>query len=136
MTTKIFVNLPVKDIVKTKQFFTKLGFTFNDQFTNESAVCMIINPDSYVMLLTYPRFQEFTKKEIADTEKTCQVLVAISAERKENVDNLFEKAIKAGGKEARETQDYGFMYGRSFEDINGHIWEAIWVDSATISKDK
>ena len=62
MTTKIFVNLPVKDIVKTKQFFTKLGFTFNDQFTNESAVCMIINPDSYVMLLTYPRFQEFTKK--------------------------------------------------------------------------
>lgn len=134
MTTKVFVNLPVKNIVETKEFFTKLGFSFNNQFTNESAACMIINDDSYIMLLTHPRFQEFTKKKIADPDKTCQVLVAISAESREQVDAMFQNAIKAGGKQARETQDYGFMYGRTFEDINGHTWEAIWVDSSAISK--
>ena len=123
MTTKIFVNLPAKDLNKTIEFFTKLGFKFNPQFTDENATCMIVGEDIFVMLLVEKFFKTFTKKEICDTSKNTEVIVALSVEGREKVDQMINRAIEAGGRESREPQDHGWMYGRSFEDINGHIWE-------------
>ena len=134
MTTKIFVNLPVKDLNKTIEFFTKLGFKFNPQFTDENATCMIIGDDIFVMLLVEKFFKTFTKKEICDTSKNTEVIVALSAESREKVDRMISKAIESGGNESREPQDHGWMYGRSFEDIDGHIWEIIYMDESAIRK--
>jgi predicted lactoylglutathione lyase len=134
MTTNIFVNLPVKDLNKTIEFFTKLGFKFNPQFTDENATCMIIGDDIFVMLLVEKFFKTFTKKEICDTSKNTEVIVALSAESREKVDQMINKAIESGGSEPREAQDHGWMYGRSFEDINGHIWEVIYMDESAIRK--
>ena len=126
MTTKIFVNLPAKDLNKTIEFFTKLGFKFNPQFTDENATCMIVGEDIFVMLLVEKFFKTFTKKEICDTSKNTEVIVALSVEGREKVDQMINRAIEAGGRESREPQDHGWMYGRSFEDINGHIWKIIY----------
>jgi uncharacterized protein len=134
--TKIFVNLPVKDLNKTIDFFTKLGFKFNPQFTNENATCMIVGDDIFVMLLVEKFFKTFTKKEISDTSKNTEVIVALSVEGRENVDQMINKAIEYGGKESREPQDHGWMYGRSFEDINGHLWEIIYMDESALKNDK
>ena len=131
MTTKIFVNLPVKDLNKTIEFFTKLGFKFNPQFTDENATCMIVGEDIFVMLLVEKFFKTFTKKEICDTSKNTEVIVALSVEGREKVDQMINKAIEAGGREYREPQDHGWMYGRSFEDINGHLWEIIHMDNVS-----
>jgi uncharacterized protein len=128
MATNIFVNLPVKDLDKAKEFFTKLGYTFNPQFTDEKAACMVISETIYTMLITEPFFKTFIKKEISDSSKTTEVLVALSVESKEQVDQMFDKAMQAGGKEAREASDLGFMYSRAFEDLDGHIWEVLWMD--------
>ncbi len=117
MATKIFVNLPVKDLNKTIEFFTKLGFKFNPQFTDENATCMIVGEDIFVMLLVEKFFKTFTKKEICDTSKKTEVIVALSVEGREKVDQMINRAIEAGGRESREPQDHGWMYGRSFEDI-------------------
>lgn len=136
MATKIFVNLPVKDLNKTVKFFTKLGFTFNPQFTDENATCMIVGDDIFVMLLVEKFFKTFTKKEIADTSKNTEVIVALSVEGRENVDQMINKAIEYGGKESREPQDHGWMYGRSFEDIDGHLWEIIYMDESALKNDK
>lgn len=136
MKTKIFVNLPVKDLNKTIDFFTKLGFKFNPQFTNENATCMIVGDDIFVMLLVEKFFKTFTKKEISDTSKNTEVIVALSVEGRENVDQMINKAIEYGGKESREPQDHGWMYGRSFEDINGHLWEIIYMDESALKNDK
>ncbi|MEK6982651.1 MAG: VOC family protein [Candidatus Micrarchaeota archaeon] len=126
---QIFVNLAVKDLKKTIEFFTKLGFKFNPQFTNENATCMIIGKDSYVMLLVEKFFKGFIpNKQICDAKKNTEVLVALSAASKEEVDQMINIAIAAGGKEYRETQDYGWMYGRAFEDLDGHIWELGYMD--------
>jgi predicted lactoylglutathione lyase len=125
VTTKIFVNLPVKDLNKTIEFFTKLGFKFNPQFTDENATCMIVGEDIFVMLLVEKFFKTFTRKEICDTSKNSEVIVALSVESREKVDQMINKAIEAGGRDSREPQDHGWMYGRSFEDINGHILEVI-----------
>ena len=132
MTTKIFLNLPVRDLNKTIEFFTKLGFKFNPQFTDENATCMIVGEDIFVMLLVEKFFKTFTKKEICDTSKNTEVIVALSVEGREKVDQMINKAIEAGGTESREPQDHGWMYGRSFEDINGHIWEIIYMDERTV----
>jgi predicted lactoylglutathione lyase len=126
--TQIFVNLPVKDLDKSKAFFGKLGYTFNAQFTDETAACMVISDDIYTMLLTEAKFKEFTKKPIADAHKSTEVLVALSVDSKEAVSKLVDAAIKAGGSENRDPQDYGFMFLRSFSDLDGHIWEIIWMD--------
>jgi predicted lactoylglutathione lyase len=131
MATKIFVNLPVKDLAKTMEFFTKLGFTFNPQFTNENAACMIVGEDILVMLLIEKFFKTFTKKGICDTTKETEVIVALSAENREKVDQMINKVIEAGGRESREPQDYGWMYGRSFQDIDGHLWEIIHMNNAS-----
>jgi predicted lactoylglutathione lyase len=134
VTTKIFVNLPVKDLNKTIEFFTKLGFKFNPQFTDGNATCMIVGEDIFVMLLVEKFFKTFTKKEICDTSKNTEVIVALSVEGREKVDQMINRAIEAGGRESREPQDHGWMYGRSFEDINGHIWEIIYIDERALKK--
>jgi predicted lactoylglutathione lyase len=136
MATKIFVNLPVKDLDKTIEFFTKLGFTFNPQFTDENATCMIIDKDSFVMLLVEKFYKTFTNKGICDTTKDTEVIVALSAESREKVDQIINKVIEAGGKEPQTPQDYGWMYGRSFEDINGHLWEIIHMDESIKEKNE
>ena len=135
MITNIFVNLPVKDLNKTVEFFTKLGFTFNPQFTDENATCMIVGKDIFVMLLVEKFFKTFTKKEISDTTKNTEAIVALSAQSREEVDQIMEKVVNAGGKEARDPQDHGWMYGRSFEDINGHLWEIFYMDESAMKKE-
>lgn len=135
MATKIFVNLPVKDLNKSIAFFTKLGYTFDQRFTDETATCMIISDDIYAMLLTEAKFKSFTKKEIADTAKTTEVILALSAETKEAVDELVHKAVEAGGSTPNEKQIYeGFMYGWGFQDIDGHLWEVFWMDPAALNQ--
>ncbi len=135
MATKIFVNLPVKDLGKTIEFFTKLGFTFNPQFTDENATCMIVGEDIFVMLLVEKFFKTFTKREICDTAKDTEVIVALSAESREKVDQMISKVIEAGGEESRAPQDYGWMYGRSFQDIDGHLWEIFYMDESALKKE-
>jgi uncharacterized protein len=135
MATKIFVNLPVRDLEKSKEFFSKLGYSFNKQFTDEKAASLVISEDIYAMLITEPFFKTFIpNKEIADTTKTKEVLVALSTDSKQQVNELTEKAIAAGGKQFREPEDHGFMYARSFEDLDGHVWEVIWMDPGFIQK--
>jgi predicted lactoylglutathione lyase len=128
MSKKIFVNLPVKDLDKSMEFFKKLGFTFNSQFTDETAVAMVISEDIYAMLLTYEKFKQFTKKEIVDATKSTEVLVALSLDSRNEVDELMAKVLVIGGKEARDPENYEFMYGRAFEDLDGHIWEVFYMD--------
>jgi uncharacterized protein len=130
------VNLTAKDLNKTIEFFTKLCFKFNPQFTDENATCMIVGEDIFVMLLVEKFFKTFTKKEICDTSKNTEVIVALSVERREKVDKMINKAIEAGGREYREPQDHGWMYGRSFEDINGHIWEIIYMDESALKNNE
>lgn len=136
MPTKIFVNLPVKDLNKSMDFFKKLGFTFNPQFTDDTAACMVITEDIYAMLLTHAKFSEFTTKQIADANKTTEVLTCLSFDSKEKVNEIADNAIKSGGAEARPAMDYGFMFGRSFSDPDGHIWEAIWMDPAFVNQEQ
>ncbi len=135
MDTKIFVNLPVKDLGVTMEFFGKLGFEFNPQFTNENAACMVVSQDIYVMLLVESFFQTFTKKELADATKVTEVITALSVESREAADELLALALEAGAEEAREVQDLGFMYSRSFSDPNGHIWEVFWMDEAAAAEE-
>ena len=134
MTTKIFVNLPVRNLDKAVEFFTKLGFGFNPQFTDQNAGCMIIGDDIFVMLLAEKFFKTFTKNEICDTSKNTEVLLALSADGRERVDHMIKKAVESGGSESREPQDHGWMYGSSFQDIDGHIWEIIDMDESAIKK--
>ena len=136
MAKQIFVNLPVKNLNKTTEFFTKLGFKFNPQFTDENATCMIIGKDMYAMLLVEKFFKTFTpNKKISDARKNAEVLVALSVESRAKVDEMIKKAENAGGKEYRTAQDYGWMYGRAFEDINGHIWEIGYMDESKMPQE-
>lgn len=132
MKTNIFVNLPVKDLNKSIAFFTQLGFTFNPQFTDENATCMIIGENIYVMLLVEPFFMSFTKQPIPDTDQFSEVIVALSAESKVIVDELVDNAFKAGAGVYNETSENEFMYTRSFKDLDGHLWEIIYMDPAYI----
>lgn len=134
MATKIFVNLPVKDLKRSMEFYSRLGFSNNPQFTDETAACMVISDDIYTMLLTHAKFRQFTKKEIADSTRTTEVLTAISADSRAKVDEIVGAALKAGGAEAREPMDYGFMYGRSFNDLDGHIWEVMYMEPSAIQQ--
>ena len=128
MSKLIFVNLPVADLPAAKAFYKAIGATNNPQFTDDTAACMVFSDTIHVMLLTHDKFAQFTPKRIADAHATSEVLIAISADSREGVDEITEKALAAGGREAREKQDFGFMYGRSFEDLDGHIWEPMWMD--------
>jgi predicted lactoylglutathione lyase len=133
MATKIFVNLPVKDLDKSVAFFTKLGFSFNAQFTNENATCMIVGEDIYFMLLVHDFFKKFINKEIADTSRYAEVINCLSADSKEKVDELVNLALEAGATAPKEPMDEGFMYQRSFEDLDGHLWEIVWMDPAAMN---
>jgi predicted lactoylglutathione lyase len=130
MNKQIYVNLPIKDMARTKEFFTSLGFTFNPQFTNEQGACMVVSDNIYVMLLVERFFQTFTKKPIADASKVTEVLICLSCESRAHVDELVAKAIAAGGKAPNAPQDHGFMYGHGFEDLDGHIWELAYMDAS------
>lgn len=128
MAKQIFVNLPVKDLKKSVEFYTKLGFTFNPQFTDENATSMIVGDNIFVMLLVEKFFKTFTKKEIADSTKTTEVIICIDAESKEEVDDLVKKAWDAGGSIYADPQDHGWMYQHSFADLDGHQWEIAYMD--------
>jgi len=128
----IFVNLPVKDLPKTKAFFREIGFAFNDQFSDDKAACMVISEHIYAMLLTESFFRTFTNKDICDTSKSIETIVALSAASREKVDELVDKALAAGGSPANEPTDHGFMYTRSFYDPDGHMWEVMYMDPSTV----
>lgn len=131
MSRKVFINLPVQDLNKSIAFFKALGFTFNPQFTDETAACLVISEEIYAMLLTHAKAKEFTQKAIADAHKTTEVLVCLSCDSRAEVDQFLSKAKAAGGLSGKSL-DYGFMYSGSFEDPDGHIWEFIWMDPAHI----
>ncbi|RSS79807.1 VOC family protein [Streptomyces sp. WAC06614] len=128
--TMIFVNLPVKDLDASKAFWTALGYSFDDRFTDETAACLVISDTIYAMLLTEAKFKEFTHKAVADTATTAQTLLCLSAAGREAVDALVDTAVGAGGTEPRPAMDHGFMYMRGFEDLDGHTWEIMWMDPA------
>src|SRR5690349_19786654 len=135
MPTKIFVNLPVRDLEKSIHFFTHLGFTFNPHFTDDKAACLVINEGSiYAMLITEEFFKTFTKKAISDAKKNTEVLIAIDAESRMEVDVMVRKAVEAGGSVYMEAQDHGWMYGHSFADPDGHQWEVLYMDEEAIPK--
>lgn len=132
MARQIFVNLPVRDPKRSMEFFSGLGFTFNPQFTDEKAACMIINDNAYAMLLAEPFFRTFTKNEPCDTSKATEALLALSCESKADVEAMVRRAIDAGGRHAMDPMDHGFMYAWSFYDLDGHHWEVLWMDPAAV----
>ena len=134
MATKIFVNLPVHHLKKSIEFFTKLGFAFNPQFTDETATCMIVSEDIFVMLLTRAKFKTFTPKDICDARKNTEVLVCLSRESREQVNDMVRKAVGAGGTTYNEPQDHGFMYAHGFQDLDGHIWELMYMDPNAVKQ--
>lgn len=129
---KIFVNLPIRNLDKTVDFFTKLGFEFNKQFTDENATCMILSDDAFVMLLVDDFFKTFTTKAICDATTQTETILALSAASREAVDDLADKALEAGGRPANDPMDHGFMYSRSFYDPDDHLWEVLWMDESTV----
>jgi len=134
MSRKIFVNLPVKDLKRSMEFFGRLGFSFNPQFTDETAACMVVSEEIYAMLLTHAKFKEFTPHPIADATRSTEVLVCLTCESRGQVDGVVNKAVAAGGRTFKAPIDYGFMYGQSFQDLDGHIWEWIWMDPSAIKQ--
>ena len=125
MAQQIFVNLPVKQLQRSMDFFRQLGFDFNPQFTNEQGACMVIGENIFAMLLTEAFFQTFTRKPVADATRTTEVLVCLSCESRDKVDQLVAKARAAGGTVPNEPQDHGFMYSHGFTDLDGHVWELV-----------
>ncbi|MCE1253708.1 MAG: glyoxalase/bleomycin resistance/extradiol dioxygenase family protein [Anaerolineae bacterium] len=128
MSQKIFVNLAVKDLNKSIEFFGKLGFTFNPQFTNENATCMVVSEDIYVMLLVESFFKTFTPKPVSNAHAANEVIISLSAESRGRVDELVNKAFQAGAQPSAETQEQSWMYVRSFQDLDGHLWEIAYMD--------
>lgn len=134
MTTQVFINMQVKDLRRSKAFFEALGYTFNAQFTNDDAASLVISDTIYAMLHTPNSMARFLPKgkTANDATKSTEVLIALSFESKDAVNAIFDKAIAAGATECRPTEDHGFMYGRSFNDLDGHIWEVFWMDPAHV----
>jgi predicted lactoylglutathione lyase len=128
MAKKIFVNLPIESLNRSVEFFSQLGFTFNKQFTDENATCMVISEDIYAMLLVKPFFKGFINQEIADANKVTEAILALSVDSRAEVDTFVDKALGAGAKSPKPPQDHGFMYQRSFKDLDGHHWEIFWMD--------
>jgi len=135
MSTKIFVNLPVKDLERSMQFFRKLGYDFNPQFTDANAACLVISEDIFAMLLVEKFFQTFVPaKTIADARHTAEAIVALSADSRDEVSRIADAALAAGATPHQDPMDHGFMYQRSFQDLDGHVWEYIWMDPEKIQK--
>jgi uncharacterized protein len=127
MHKQIFVNLPVKNVERTKAFFSSLGFGFNPDFSNEQALSMVIGENIFAMLLAEPFFQGFTKKPVADATRATEVIVCLSCESRDEVDQLVAKALAAGATAPNPPQDHGFMYGHGFTDLDGHVWELVYM---------
>ncbi|MBE9160283.1 VOC family protein [Nodosilinea sp. LEGE 06152] len=134
MGRKIFVNLPIKNLDQSVEFFTQLGFSFNPQFTDETATCMVVSDDIFVMLLTEEKFKMFTPKAICDATKSTEVLVCLSCDNREEVDTMVSKALDAGGTTYSDPQNHGFMYAHGFQDPDGHIWELMYMDPSTVDQ--
>src|SRR5688500_19091080 len=132
MATKIFVNLPVKDLNRSMEFFTRLGFKNNPQFTDHTATCMIVSDDIFVMLLTEAKFKTFTPKAICDATKNTEVLVCLSCASRDAVEEMVRKAVAAGGSMYAESKDYGFMYQHGFQDPDGHLWELVYMNPEAV----
>ena len=128
MTTQMFLNLPVKNLNRSVEFFSQLGYTFNPNFTNENASCMIISDDIFVMLLVEKFFQTFTEKQICDTTKNTEAIIALSCASRAEVDVMVRKAVAAGGTTPRKPVDHGFMYSHGYDDLDGHIWEVFYME--------
>lgn len=130
MSRMLFVNIPIANAAASRKFFDHLGFSFNDQFCDENTLCMAVNDQSWVMMLEEERFRGFIADDIADTSKNREVLLCVSADSREAVDELTDAALAAGGVDWMPAQELGFMYGRSFRDLDGHVWEVSWMDPA------
>jgi hypothetical protein len=130
----IFVNVPVKDLAASKGFFERIGFAFDPNFTDESAACMVVSDQAYVMLLAESRFADFATKPVGDPRESTQAILAVSAEDRAGVDALADAALGAGATPARDPMDHGFMYGRSFHDLDGHQWEVMWMSSEAVEQ--
>jgi uncharacterized protein len=130
MSRQLFVNLPVENLDRSVEFFTKLGFTFNPLYTDETGTCMILGQDNFVMLLTNEKFATFTPNPVSDAKKTTEVLMALSCDSREEVDEQVRLAIEAGGNTYSEPRDYGFMYSHGYQDLDGHIWEVFYMDES------
>lgn len=129
----IFVNLPVRDLPASKRFFAALGFSFNEQFTDDTAACMVVDANIFVMLLTHARFRDFINGEISDATTDTEVLTALSTDSRAEVDDMLARALAAGAKPWKPIMDMGFMYGCSFQDLDGHVWEIIHMDQSQAS---
>ncbi|MFD8496974.1 VOC family protein [Amycolatopsis sp. NPDC059657] len=132
MSKMIFVNLPVNDVAKSTAFYNKLGFETNPQFSNESGSSLVVSENIFVMVLDKAKFADFSTKEIADTSKTTSAIICLSADSREEVDTLVDNAFAAGAQPAKDPQDHGFMYGRSFLDLDGHHWEVAYMDMSAM----
>ncbi|AMT73112.1 VOC family protein [Mycobacteroides immunogenum] len=130
MSRMLFVNIPIANAAASRKFFDHLGFSFNDQFCDENTLCMAINEQSWVMMLEEDRFRGFIADDIADTSKNREVLLCVSVDSREGVDELADAALAAGAVDWMPAQELGFMYGRSFRDLDGHVWEVSWMDPA------
>jgi hypothetical protein len=130
MGMKIFVNLPVADLKRSTSFYESIGAAKNPNFSDDTASCMIFSETIYVMLLTHEKYASFTAKKIIDAKASSEIMIALSADSREDVDAMVSKAKDAGAAiDPTPTQEFGFMYGRSFEDPDGHIWEVFWMDA-------
>ena len=132
MPTKIYVNLPVKDLARSTEFFNKLGFSFDERFSNDQAGCLIISDDIYAMLITEPFFRSFTTKELADASQTTEAIVALEVDTRQQVDEMAARALESGGSPASEPMEQDGMYERSFADPDGHLWEVFHMDTAAV----
>jgi uncharacterized protein len=132
---KIFVNLAVEDLGRSVDFFTRLGFSFDPRFTDEQATCMIVSDEAFVMLLVHDRFADFTTKDLCDARTQTEAILALSAESREEVDELVQSALAAGGQPANDPMDHGVMYGWSFQDLDGHLWEVMWMDPSVLEEE-
>lgn len=134
MSRLLFLNLPVTDLSASRAFFAELGFEFDEKFCDDGALCVIVSDQAFVMLLQRDRFAEFVTKPVADASAATALTVAVSAEDREAVDAFAETALAAGASAAKGPQDYGFMYQRSFHDLDGHLWEVAWMDPVAVEK--
>ncbi|MGK5508893.1 VOC family protein [Brevibacillus formosus] len=132
---QIFVNLPVKDLNKSIDFFTAIGYEFNPQFTDQNAACLVIGENIFAMLLVEEFFQTFTKKELTDATRSTEVIVALSADSKAEVDEIVNKALAAGATPSNDPVDHGFMYSWSFQDLDGHLWEFLYMDQGAVPQE-
>ena len=134
MATKIYVNLPVKDLQRSVRFFKAMGFGFDPQLSDETAACMMISDDIFAMLLTEAKFREIARRPVADATRMTEVLTCLSVESRARVNQLVDRALTRGGREMREPEDHGYMFGRSFSDLDGHIWEIIYMNQKALGQ--